>query len=463
MVSKMPTLLMNTLLVFLYILNAYPSTTYYLSPSGDDLLDGKSRSTAWRSLHRLNNHKLAPGDRVLLEGGAVFEGTLLLDVNDGSEGRKPLIISSYGKGKARIEAGSGSGIFAVNVSGLCLSNLIVNGNGVGQNGATGIEFLANDPSISPSDIRIENCEVKGFGKYGILINAANDWRCGYSRVRIAQCTATGNGEAGIASLAMFPNISHRDLEVVYCKAFLNKGILTKTENHSGNGIVLSGADGVRIAHCEAWENGEHNRSLGGGPVGIWLWACRNGVIERCTAHHNHAGRFYDGGGFDLDGGAENCTIRHCHSYQNEGAGYLLCEFGSTLPFRNNVVEHCTSTNDGLKNSYGGITLSAPREDFRITNTIVRHNKVTVSGENVVDGRPTALYFDEHHYRGIEFYDNEFKVEVGADLLRCDTVFQREWASFRKNRFQLPPGEFPVRCERNPGVAQNQWKVLLGLD
>jgi hypothetical protein len=58
---------------------------YHLSPSGNDANDGRTPATAWRTIGKANAFALQPGDRMLFEGGAHFEGTLSLDGSDGGD------------------------------------------------------------------------------------------------------------------------------------------------------------------------------------------------------------------------------------------------------------------------------------------------------------------------------------------------------------------------------------------
>ena len=58
------------------------SKNYYLSGRGNDTNNGLSKQTAWRSLEKINRIDFKPGDSVLLEGGAVFNGTIKLTSDD---------------------------------------------------------------------------------------------------------------------------------------------------------------------------------------------------------------------------------------------------------------------------------------------------------------------------------------------------------------------------------------------
>lgn len=81
------------------------SSTYYVSStSGDDEAAGTDASTPWRSLARVNAHRFAPGDRILLRAGEVFAGQLRLS-SSGRAGR-PITIGRYGAGPKPLIDGS---------------------------------------------------------------------------------------------------------------------------------------------------------------------------------------------------------------------------------------------------------------------------------------------------------------------------------------------------------------------
>ncbi len=52
-------------------------TTYYVSLSGSDSNTGTSPASAWRTVGRVDQAELKPGDGVLFEGGATFTDTHL--------------------------------------------------------------------------------------------------------------------------------------------------------------------------------------------------------------------------------------------------------------------------------------------------------------------------------------------------------------------------------------------------
>jgi hypothetical protein len=174
-----------------------------------------------------------------------------------------------------------------------------------------------------------------------------------------------------------------------CWAHDNKGIPEKKENHSGNGIVIGCVDGARIDACEADGNGADCNAPVGGPVGIWCWECRGVVIERCESHHNRTGAAsLDGGGFDLDGGAVDSEIRFCFSHDNDGAGYLLCQYAGARPFHGCRVHHNVSVGDGRAHGYGAITTYGGAVGD-ITGCIVHHNTLIVGP--AAAGQPAVVH------------------------------------------------------------------------
>lgn len=77
----------------------YGGTIYYVdSVSGLDTNSGTSESAAWKSLDRVNEQMLNPGDQVLFKSGGVWNGRLL-PKGSGEDG-KPIVIGKYG-GDAR--------------------------------------------------------------------------------------------------------------------------------------------------------------------------------------------------------------------------------------------------------------------------------------------------------------------------------------------------------------------------
>src|SRR5262249_59977963 len=81
------------------------ANTYYVSPSGDDTANGWTKKTAWRTLSRVAQQRFIAGDRLLLEGGVVHQGSIALDPSNSAGNFE---IGSYGGGSAIIHPGEHS-------------------------------------------------------------------------------------------------------------------------------------------------------------------------------------------------------------------------------------------------------------------------------------------------------------------------------------------------------------------
>ncbi|NDV61670.1 hypothetical protein G0Q06_04330 [Puniceicoccales bacterium CK1056] len=78
---------------------------YFLdAEDGNDLNDGTSPETAWRTLGKLNTVDFGPGDVILFKAGSVFTGSFFL-IGDGTP-EEPIVLGAYGTGpKPRLEGG----------------------------------------------------------------------------------------------------------------------------------------------------------------------------------------------------------------------------------------------------------------------------------------------------------------------------------------------------------------------
>lgn len=455
--SCLPGYLILTWISFLLSQPQAGPKAYYFSRQGNDRNDGQSAATAWKTLSRLEKVRLQPGDSILLRGGDQFTGSILLDDLNG--GDQKTVITSYGRGRPVIQSIDSPALRIRNGKGIRISGLLIRGKGVNLSPGSGIEIAVTRPGTFGS-IEIENCEARGFHDYGLLIQSSQSGY-GLDGIVIRRCRFSGNGEAGLGSLAVYPEIVHRNFRIVSCIAHHNRGLVQKTNNHSGNGIVLSGVNGFSIDSCEAFENGADCRSTGGGPVGIWVWNCRQGVIENSHAHHNHAGSsIHDGGGFDIDGGASDCVIRNCFSHDNEGAGYLVCEFGSPRGCANNLVTGNRSVHDGLKNGYGAITIAGAGSGYRVINTVFSRNHLVVKNKKVRDGIPAAFYFVNADLEGIRILDNEIEVDEGSLLLRTDSLLAESQAVFSNNRFRPMVQKKKIRCVKCDERQLSEWTTSI---
>jgi hypothetical protein len=324
------------------------ATTYYVSPSGNDNNSGTSPSTAWQTIAKVNSVNFANGDSVLFEGGQTFSGSIYIDVNDGGTASNPLTVGSYGTGRATISSSIESGIFVYNRAGIDIKDLIFVGASSSEGDDKGISIYTDLPGdVKLQRVYIDNVEVSMYPQRGIEIGGWNG-NSGFKDIQITNSVIHDNGDIGIFTFGyQYPasGWSNEDLYIADCVTYHNPGLHSKNSN-TGSGIIVSGVDGTVIEFCESYNNGELNRSRGEGPVGIWPYDANDVVIQFCESHHNKT-KGADGGGFDIDGGCQNCVLQYNYSHDNYGAGYLICQYQDARAYKNNVVRYNISANDGI--------------------------------------------------------------------------------------------------------------------
>lgn len=92
--------------LMLYFCSLCPlmATNYYLSASGNDGNKGTTLSQPWKSITRLNQQILKPGDKVLFKKGDTFFGEIV--VKQSGSSKQAITISAYGTGANPIITGA---------------------------------------------------------------------------------------------------------------------------------------------------------------------------------------------------------------------------------------------------------------------------------------------------------------------------------------------------------------------
>lgn len=410
-----------------------PTSTYFISPTGNDNATGLSPLDPWKSISKVNNIILNPGDEVLFEGGYEYSGNLFLDSEDANDHLKPVKIASYGTGKATIKAGNSFGIFAYNTAGISIDNLIVAGSGMTTNTDSGIVFY-NDMTnnLKLDGIRVTNSEVYGFKKSGIEVSAWSygsvNNNSGYKNVLIENNKVHDILDRGITSFGNFSpsktGYAHSNVVVRSCEVYNIKGY-SKGE-HSGNGIILSDVQNSVIEYCTAYNSGSGNTHSNGGPVGIWYWDADNVIIQYNEVYGMKSGT-KDGGGFDLDGGVTNGIMQYNYSHDNYGAGYLIGQFGGARPMDNIIVRYNISENDAATNG-GSVYLFNGGSTSAMKNIDVYNNTFFISKNSsaaikILDWQPIT--------NNINFSNNILSAKNGAKLISVPAGYI---ASFKGNLY-----------------------------
>jgi putative cofactor-binding repeat protein len=225
--------------------------TYFVSPSGSDSAAGTTPLTAWRTVDRVNDATLAPGDTVLFQGGATFSDATLMPDESGSSTRR-ISFGSYGAGRATLA----DGVWMYGVSRLAFEGLAVAG------ATQGISASAGGPGVD--HVLIRDVVIRDVG---IGINSANaadeDWT-------IADSEISDTGDSGLILLGTGFTVAGntivdtgQDASIPYGK----HGIYLKAADArvTGNTIRNFSANGVSARYRNSVIEGN---VIEDGPIGI---------------------------------------------------------------------------------------------------------------------------------------------------------------------------------------------------
>jgi len=370
---------------------------YYISLSGNDNNPG-TRVSPFKTIQKVNSLRLRAGDKVYFKGGEIFKGTLTVSPGSHGNAHAPVVITSYGSGKAVIRANSNRGVSLYKTQYVIIRNLTLTGlgrkSGNRENGLT---------ILNSKHIQAGNLDISGFQKSGLLIDSS-------SHITASHVFVHNNGAAGITVEGRNSKKDSRDIHISYCRAENNAGDPTKLDNHSGNGIVVGHCTRVVIDHCTATNNGWDMPRIGNGPVGIWCYEADSVLIQHCLSYKNKTSKGgADGGGFDFDGGTTNSVIQYCFSYSNQGSGYCIFQYWGASPFYNNIIRYNISENDG--------TVSDSQAGLYVWNSSGDPNQFyncRVYGNIIYNAKVAAISFSEKSLNnGFDFHNNIF---VGKDSL-----------------------------------------------
>jgi hypothetical protein len=432
--------------------------TLFISPAGNDGWDGLSARHAWRTLDRVSKEEhLEPGDRVLLQEGAIFEGSLTLTT--GGTPSQPVVIESQGK-PATIHSPRETAI-TISTGGIEIRNLMVTGAATAKQAGHDGVLLAAPGNAKCKHVVLERLDVSGFGNSGIRMTGAARSLLGFDDVRIDRvkvhgCYSTGLAISdGVASDAK--GYAHHNLLLTDCDV---------SDNLDGNGIILSGVDGATVEYCHA----AGNRN-GEGAVGMWCWCAKNVTFRYCIASHTHGKT--DAGGFDLDGGSVDCVMEHCLSFDNDGPGYMHCDYPEAPRTERNVFRSCISLNDGRRSGpfgFGFVVWGTGLYDCRIERNLailttpdleVGHNGMLFA----TFIRTESLPMTEQRLEGALFLGNRVFISAkGADYVSNNFPFRKAGdLTFRANQYEstVPAWFVEGPAGERKSYTAAEWQKMTG--
>lgn len=442
-----------------YMASGANATNYYIAKKGNNNNSGTSMKEAWSSADRsVYGKKIKAGDSLFFEGGEIYSGNLYFDQSYKTTAAQRIVICTFGKKRATLASGDSTAIFIYNNAGFTIVNLNIVGSGSKQNKGCGIMFHADD-SVAHRNIVLKDLDISGFGQHGILLDVPDSKNAVFGNVRIESVKSHDNLLSGIMTNGSFLKAGHysiEDLVIDGCETYNNYGNPLFTDNHSGNGIVCGSVRHGLVQRCISHDNGKDNGCINAGPVGIWCWASTEFTIQFCESHHNNTGTLKDGGGFDLDGGVTNSVMQYNYSHDNDGSGFLVCQFSGALEMQNLTVRYNISENDGRKNETAGILFWSSGSAGGIQNAYVYNNTIYASPQKM--GKSCGILIDSGEITNVYFLNNIILTVGGVPLIKANKKSLQQ-LTFMGNCYWPGKDKFIIVWGDQTFTDYNSWQSL----
>lgn len=435
-------------------------TTYYVGPRGDDSAPGTSPQQAWRTLDRADRAPLQPGDRLLLEGGARFAGNVSIGPEEAGDAERPVVVGSYGEGRATVVATGSNGVSVHNTGGVEIRELILEGRGASRTEQAGINlYLDNrEARADQRNVTITDVEVTDF-QTGVAIGSAVPGQ-GFADVTVRRAALHGNKDAGMLTYgptfdAQRPLYAHRDLTVEQVNAYDNVGDPRAHSRHTGNGIVIGGTQRAVVRESHAHDNGAlSSPEAPGGPVGIWTYDSTGVLMEHNTSFRNHSRSGEDGSGFGLDSNVSASTVQYNLSFQNDGAGYYAYAETGNGRHRDNVIRYNISDDDARVLPWkGALTVYGTN----VRNLDIYQNTVTMARSPGGEGTVVLL---RPGNTDITFRNNLLVAERDP-LVSADADLPTTRALFQGNQYHSVSGPWRVKWGDTVHGSLPAWRAATG--
>lgn len=374
------------------------STTYYVSwLTGNDSNNGLTPDSPFKSLDKINEISLNPGDKVLLERGSVFKGQYLHIKNCGDYEKDLIEITSYGDGDdlPRIDA-DGKGVwyqdygtpldfkghtYKGDVSSAILlfdtENIFIHDIEITnyeeftsmesycaprKMDRTGVSAVAKNRgtlrNITLSGLYIHDVSGNVYNKHmnngGIYMtcfkpdNEAETGVARYDGVTVKDCFVQNVSRWGIAVGYTYCHgkFTGAELDEELFKKYGNENILMVN-----NYVKFAGGDAITpmyalrplVEHngadsCAAEMNDRYYRypekRMGKVAAAIWPWKCKDALFRFNQACDTKLNQ--DGMAYDADSG-DGTVYEHNYSRQNEGGCIMFCmQEAIHNTFKNNI-------------------------------------------------------------------------------------------------------------------------------
>jgi len=314
--------------------------TYYVSMTGNDSNNGLAENTPWKTLDQVNLHTFNPGDKILLQRGGVYPGSL--QPKGSGTADSFISVAAYGSGTLPMINGAGqeSAIKLFNQQYWSIDSLDITGSqrfGV---------FISGD---------LANQILHGFKLTNLNVHdsyGAPRWDSGLVVVCPIGDHLTFNGILIDRVTAHNTNLwygIHVGFNLWYGYSTQWPRTTNVTIRNStvhdvyGDGITAAQAQNVLIEKNVVFETGLAPAGISYTPNGIWTWQTDTALIQFNEGYSTHS-YGVDGGVFDIDWGSTNTTIQY--NYAHDAQAYCVAIFGAhNVTTSNSIVRFNICSNN----------------------------------------------------------------------------------------------------------------------
>ncbi|HFU4466840.1 TPA: discoidin domain-containing protein [Streptococcus suis] len=357
-------------------------TFYVSSTSGSDTNNGLSQSSPFKTLSKINEIELRPGDTVLLENGSVFNDQFLHIRGSGSEG-SPIRISNYGVegqglptintngkgiwyqdyGKRLDNAGHkwqgnvSSSILLKDVEYIEVSNLAITNQGpdgdkayndpdfinrtgvavVSQNKGTVDHVYLNALHITNVQGNVYDKHMNNGGIYFTTFKPTDEAATGISRYNDVKVTNSyiekvNRWGIALAYTAYWDQFQGREISEATSQQYGATNVLIENNflrDVGGDAITTMYAHrpivqrNVAVEAAKQINDTDYSRSRNGGKVAaaIWPWKSKDALFQYNEVYDTNYNQ--DGQAWDADSG-DGTIYQYNYSHNNEGGAVMFC-------------------------------------------------------------------------------------------------------------------------------------------
>lgn len=450
-------------------------TTYYLSEEGNDLNDGRSEATPWKTIDKLNDVVgsactsgcVGPGDKVLFKRGDSFYGHL--EFHQSGTEEELIEISSYGDENEEFPILSGSGgtitggdyfeaVTITNASHILVSKIWVKNDRRdgsrytwGEYTSFGVKLVANKwggimSNVTFRDVKVSDVfglsipppsEFNSLKATGIRMESEADeadFDVRFENILVEDSYFTHIGKAGVWA------IHKGDLDTEDGTVNRNRDIVVRNNTFyrtGGSGVILSKTYNGLIENNDfdqtGYSDGVENRLAGRGS-GAWVFSCQN-IIAQFNRSYGVQGP-NDSYGMHIDFGNKDIIFQY--NYSEESAGGFCEILGKNI---NSTYRFNVSVNDGIRDFHGstiwvsdfagtGVRISSDH-NYVYNNTIylAKNYKPDIS----IVGKNTYVYNNIFRVTdGIIGEHVTIEIDAGSQLYVSNNLFDGNIASSFSN-------------------------------